>query len=94
MELKEKAENQVFCCKCEERDKPVGERAWVVTQYKWDHGWWIGQGRPSDSSMVRCLECGAVGRTEAGYVDDLKRMESLHAAFECIERSEQKKGAP
>lgn len=65
-----------FGCKCPERSKPVGERDWVVTEYKWNSGAFVtAGGEYSDYSEIRCLQCAARGRTKAKYVEQLKQMD-------------------
>lgn len=77
-----------FNCKCEERKKPVDERAWVVTEYKWNSGAFVKDGGEfSDYSCVRCLECGAQGRTKAMYVEDLGHMGWEEAMNEHLNRA-------
>jgi len=64
-----------FNCHCEERKKPVRERRWVVVHRYHNHSHFEypkGAAHPSDYSTVRCLSCGAIGRTKAKYVDFLK----------------------
>lgn len=64
-----------FSCHCPERRKPVKERRWRVLQYKCNHSAFNGYKHTvSDWSEVVCLECRAMGRTKAAYVDDLKMM--------------------
>jgi hypothetical protein len=58
-----------FGCRCAERRKRIGDRAWVVVTrngsnsafngYRWAH---------SDYSEVYCRKCRALGRTKASYV--------------------------
>jgi hypothetical protein len=64
-----------FYCKCPERAKPVEQRNWVVYYRYCNHSAFespkYGE-HPSDYSTVKCLSCGAVGRTKAKYVDDLR----------------------
>jgi len=62
-----------FGCRCGERKKPVEKRNWCVTQRYCNHSAFHG-GRytPSDYSEVYCRVCGAIGRTRAKYVDQLK----------------------
>lgn len=61
-----------FSCKCDERKKPVAERNWTVIQYRSHHSAFAGYHYTiSDYSTVRCCSCHSVGRTKAGYVDDL-----------------------
>ncbi|ENM5835055.1 hypothetical protein NTH44_003147 [Vibrio metoecus] len=65
-----------FGCKCPERSKPVHERDWVVTEYKWNSGAFVtAGGEHSDYSEIRCLQCAARGRTKAKYVEKLKHMD-------------------
>ena len=62
-----------FSCKCEERKKPIAERKWVVSERYCNHSAFNGYHYTcSNYSTVRCLECGAVGRTKANYVLQLK----------------------
>lgn len=59
-------------CNCQQRAKPVKERAWRVTQLKCNHSSFNGNRyTPSDWSAVRCLACRASWRTKAAYVFDL-----------------------
>lgn len=61
-----------FGCHCPERQKPARERRWRVTQRYCNHSAFNGyRFTPSDYSTVFCLECHALGRTKAGYVDQL-----------------------
>ena len=62
-----------FYCKCPERRKPPSERRWVVLDYRCNYSKFNG-GRytPSDYSCIKCLACGAIGRTKAKYVDELQ----------------------
>jgi hypothetical protein len=64
--------SQSFSCHCEERKKPVDQRAWEVWQRSQHRSAFAGY-RPtsSDYSTVFCRKCGAQGRTKAEYVDDL-----------------------
>ncbi len=65
-----------FGCKCEERQKPVEDRAWEVWQYKCNYSSFNKGGyATSDYSTVYCTKCLDVGRTKASYVDKLKRRE-------------------
>lgn len=65
-----------FSCKCPERAKPVEQRNWVVTTYKWNYGRFVkAGGEPSDYSEVRCLSCSRIGRTKAKYVEKLSHMD-------------------
>lgn len=61
-----------FNCKCPERDKPVADRKWVVTQRNSHNSAFSGyQWTPSDYSTVVCHVCFCVGRTKAAYVASL-----------------------
>lgn len=60
-------------CQCPEKSKPAAERNWVVTQRNCNHSAFNGYHyTPSDYSSIRCLSCGAVWRTKAGYVSALR----------------------
>lgn len=63
-----------FSCKCEERSKKlVQQRNWVVIEYRCNYSAFNGYHyTSSDYSLVMCLTCGAIGRTKAKYVEDLK----------------------
>lgn len=64
-----------FYCHCEERKKPVEQRNWVVYSRYCNHSAFEYPkyaAHPSDYSTVKCLSCGAVGRTKAKYVDSLR----------------------
>jgi hypothetical protein len=62
-----------FGCKCEERSKPVDERAWIVLSRNCNHSAFSGYRRtPSAYSEVACLRCRSIGRTKAAYVAKLK----------------------
>lgn len=62
--------SQSFNCKCEERAKPVIDRAWFVSQRNEQRSAFNGyRAEYTDRSTVRCGVCGAVGRTAARYVD-------------------------
>lgn len=62
-----------FSCRCEERCKPVEQRAWVVWDRNCHHSAFNGYQRtPSDYSLVYCKACGALGRTKAKFVDQLR----------------------
>lgn len=64
---------QSFYCKCPERKKPVDQRNWVVRVYRWNFSKFVkAGGEYSDYSTVQCKSCGAVGRTKAKYVNQLK----------------------
>lgn len=69
-----------FNCTCPERRYPLQLRDWVVTQYRCHHSAFAGYHRThSDYSTVACRQCGAVGRTKAQYVDELRcRVPSLN----------------
>lgn len=61
-----------FSCHCEERRKPIVDRAWVVWARRCHYSAFNGYHKTSSSrSTVRCLRCGAVGRTSAAYVAKL-----------------------
>ena len=65
---------QSFSCKCEERKKPIQDRAWVVLAYKSRCSAFDGyRTMSSDWSEVGCLRCRARGRTKARYVGKLVR---------------------
>lgn len=65
-----------FDCNCEERRKPVKERAWVVRKRYCHYSAFGGYRRtPSQYSTVSCLKCGAIGRTKAKYVQFLRDAE-------------------
>lgn len=56
-------------CTCEEWKRPAAARAWVVTVRHANHSAFNGYHRtPSDYSALRCVRCGRVWRTKAGYV--------------------------
>lgn len=80
-----------FGCKCPERKKPVRERNWVVTEYKWNSGAFVTNGGEySNYSEVRCLHCCARGRTKAKFVDSLKEMDredAMKIAFEQLSKA-------
>ncbi|NIT79608.1 MAG: hypothetical protein GWN58_33160 [Anaerolineae bacterium] len=57
-------------CSCPERQKPITERKWRVTQRYCNHSAFNGyHWTPSDYSEVRCMECRMSWRTKAKYVD-------------------------
>lgn len=61
-----------FGCRCRERDKPANRRAWTVWQRHCSHSAFNGYRRKvSQYSTVRCLVCGALGRTRARWVDQI-----------------------
>jgi len=61
--------SQTFWCQCDERQRPPAQRRWVVTHRKHHHSAFNAYHRTSSEySTVVCLNCGAVGRTAAGYV--------------------------
>lgn len=69
--------SQSFNCHCPERQKPLAERRWVVTKYKYRTSAFDGyQIRISDFSEVLCKSCGCIGRTKAAFVKELKQAES------------------
>lgn len=56
-------------CRCPERDKPVADRAWVVTQRMCNHSAFNGNRLThSQYSAIRCNACRANWRTKAAYV--------------------------
>lgn len=60
-------------CQCDERKKPVRERAWIVYNRRCHYSAFSGYGyTPSDYSAVHCRECNATWRTKARYVDELR----------------------
>lgn len=60
-------------CRCPESKKPIKERRWGVTDYKCNHSAFNGyHWTPSDYSALVCLECRAIWRTKAAYVDDIQ----------------------
>jgi hypothetical protein len=62
-----------YACHCEERDKPIAERAWFVTQRRCNHSAFSGYHyTPSAWSTIRCPVCRTVWRTKASYVNQLK----------------------
>jgi hypothetical protein len=67
-----------FGCNCPERKKPIEQREWYVTEYKWNSGAFTsGHGERSEYSSVWCLgkDCTkGVGRTKAKYVEKLRRL--------------------
>lgn len=67
-----------FNCKCPERSKPIHDRAWIVNPYKWNNGSFVPAGGVfSEYSTVWCLNCRAVGRCKANYVDKLEIVENM-----------------
>lgn len=61
-----------FGCKCGERKKPLSDRNWRVLQYRCNHSAFNGYHQtPSEYSTVCCDACGASGRTNAKYVNEL-----------------------
>lgn len=62
-----------YACNCSEREKPVKDREWVVFIRRANRSAFNGYRRtPSDYSGVFCKSCGAVWRTNARYVDELR----------------------
>ena len=56
-------------CRCKPKDKSN----WRVDVYRGNYSAFSGyRFTPSDYSQVSCTECGAVWRTKAKYVEDLK----------------------
>ena len=69
-----------FGCVCPERKKPIKEREWVVSQRNWNSGSFVKEGGEwSRYSDVRCLQCGAIGRSKSKYVDELDDMDFFKA---------------
>ncbi len=65
-----------FGCKCEERKKPVKDRAWFVLLREHHCSAFAGyRVTPSKYSTVHCNSCGSAGRTKAAYVSELKDYE-------------------
>lgn len=61
-------------CKCEERQKPVADRAWFIMQYRCNHSSFNGGRRtPSDYSEICCHMCRCVWRTKASFVEILRQ---------------------
>jgi len=61
-----------FNCRCEERRKPVPERDWTVSNYHWNNGAFTPQGgQASNWSTVICNKCGAAGRSQSNYVEEV-----------------------
>lgn len=59
-------------CQCEERQKPMAQRAWFVVDYKCNYSAFNGyKYTNSDYSSVCCHACRRTWRTKAGYVEDL-----------------------
>lgn len=59
-------------CRCEERNKPIEERQWVVDAYRCNHSAFNGHRyTPSAYSAVSCTVCGYGWRTKAAYVEKL-----------------------
>lgn len=62
-----------FSCHCEERAKPVRKRHWRVVHREHHFSAFNGYHfTPSQYSLVSCHRCGALGRTKAGFVAQLK----------------------
>lgn len=61
-----------FNCKCKERDKPIAQRNWEITQYRCNHSAFSGYHyTPSDYSTIHCKTCDSWGRTKAAFVKQL-----------------------
>lgn len=78
------ARNFFYACECEERDKPVKERAWRVIDRRCNHSAFNGyQETYSDYSSVYCPRCQKVWRTKAEFVFYLRNgtFRSADAAF-------------
>jgi hypothetical protein len=60
-------------CRCPEAEKPLTERAWVVSQRRGNQSAFNGyRWTPSEYSLVYCQKCHAMWRTKARFVDQLK----------------------
>ncbi len=60
------------CC-CSERREPLCSRRWVVRVRKANRSAFSGyHWTPSEWSEVKCLRCGALWRTRAAYVSELR----------------------
>jgi hypothetical protein len=60
-------------CRCDERKKPIDQRAWVITQYHCNHSAFNGYHHTSsDYSGIQCERCRGVWRTKAAYVERLQ----------------------
>ncbi len=65
--------SKYFICKCEERSKPIQDRKWVILEHMFNSCPFVKKpGVPSRWSTVKCLSCGAIGRTRGKYVYDLE----------------------
>jgi len=53
-------------CKCPERHLPIKERDWSLESYRVRPGRFLAQ---SKASTIRCLQCNAVWRTSAAFVE-------------------------
>ncbi len=63
--------SQSFGCKCEVKDK----NNWVVLRRNYNNSYFEsprGGQHYSEYSSVKCINCGALGRTKAKYVVTLK----------------------
>lgn len=59
-------------CTCDERKKPIAERAWFVLDRLCNHSAFNGYRRtPSEYSAVCCRGCRSIWRTRADYVAKL-----------------------
>jgi len=60
-------------CECPNKLKNKPHPRWLVVKRKWNDSTFIPNGgKPSDYSTVTCVDCNAVWRTKALYVDKLK----------------------
>jgi hypothetical protein len=60
-------------CECEERKKPIKERAWFVYKRFCNYSAFNGyRYTPSDYSSVCCPKCHRVWRTKAAYINELR----------------------
>jgi hypothetical protein len=85
-------------CRCNERREPIAVpaganrpgRLWRVVDYKCNYSAFNGYHRTgSDYSSVRCIRCGAIWRTTAGYVEALAPIKDaervMFYGFDCHE---------
>lgn len=61
-----------LACHCPERQKPLAERDWTVSQYGCNHSAFNGYHRtPSDYSTVKCGQCPGMWRSKGRFVEEL-----------------------
>lgn len=74
-----------FSCRCDERSKPPDQRSWGVIARRCNYSTFNG-GRytPSDYSEIVCLSCGAIGRTKAKYVDQLRDCQLVDGDWQLV----------